>query len=45
MRGAAFQNDSRANIRIEASGLKPAARAEPAVQEQQRLIRKLADID
>jgi hypothetical protein len=44
MRGAAFQNDSRADIRI-ASGVKPAARAEPAVQEQQRHIRKLADID
>ena len=28
-----------------ASGVKPAARAEPAVQEEQRLVRKLADID
>jgi hypothetical protein len=45
MRSAAFQNDSRDDISIVASGVKPAARAEPAVQEQQRLIRKLADID
>jgi hypothetical protein len=45
MRGATFQNDRRADIRVVTSGVEPAARAEPAVQEQQRLIRKLANID
>ena len=45
MRSAAFQNDWGADVRTMASGVEPTARAEPAVQEQQRLIRKLADID
>ena len=45
MRGSTFQNDWRSDIRIVTSGVEPTARAEPTLQEQQRFIRELTNID
>jgi hypothetical protein len=45
MQGGAFQNDWRSDIRIVTSGVEPTARAEPTLQEQQRFIRELTNID
>src|SRR4029077_15993928 len=45
MRGGAFQYDGWSDIRIMTSGVEPAARGESAVQEQQRFIRKLTNVD